>query len=533
MTAMIAAYPGQYPASLEQLPNPSPEDVLDDPFQAGFTYQRQQCQRCQVGIQGRQRRGHYRGMGCSACHIPYSNEGLYEGDDESIPPSPPDEPGHMLTHQIMNSREAMSGIPTETCVTCHNRGKRIGVTFQGLLEFPYGTPFTEEGSSQLPLHTKKYLYIQDDLHHQTESRAGNPGGMLCQDCHTSMDMHGDGNIFGTTLAQVEIECADCHGTTDLFPWELPLGYQEEFGRQLDGDPRGLTDQLLEIQGFGTFYDAEDGFLLTARGNPFGNVVRRGDAVVLHSDTGLDFEVPMLKQISADGTWKSESSQVAMESVGKHMDELECYACHSDWAPQCYGCHVKASYEGGAEATDWVQIGTTRFADGLTIAEHPEEADEAITSPGDVFGTSPGESPGEVNESRSYLRWEEPILGINGEGRVSPLMPGCQVIKTVVGPDVSCCCTMQWEKRPPARATHWPSIWLLCNRTLLPGRPAPARAATATRRRWGMGFRMAGASSAIRKTSSSIWSSPTGRSGPTRRRSRSPPSRNWISTSARS
>jgi hypothetical protein len=247
-------------------------------------------------------------------------------------------------------------------------------------------------------------------------------------------MHGDGNIFGTTLAQVEIECADCHGTTDFFPWELPLGYQEEFGRQLDEDARGLTDQLLEIQGFGTFYDAEDGFLLTARGNPFGNVVRRGEAVVLHSDGGLDFEVPMLKQISADGTWKSESSQVAMESVGKHMDELECYACHSDWAPQCYGCHVKASYEGGAEATDWVQIGNTRFADGLTIAEHPEEADEAITSPGDIFGTSPGESPGEVNESRSYLRWEEPILGINGEGRVSPLMPGCQVIKTVVGPD---------------------------------------------------------------------------------------------------
>jgi hypothetical protein len=117
-----------------------------------------------------------------------------------------------------------------------------------------------------------------------------------------------------------------------------------------------------------------------------------------------------------------------------MEEMECYACHSDWAPQCYGCHVKADYSGGAEATDWVQIGNTRFADGQTIAEHPEEIDQAITSPGTVFGTSPGESPGEVNESRSYLRWEEPILGINGEGRVTPLMPGCQVVKTVVGPD---------------------------------------------------------------------------------------------------
>jgi hypothetical protein len=33
-----------------------------------------------------------------------------------------------------------------------------------------------------------------------------------------------------------------------------------------------------------------------------------------------------------------------------------------------------------------------------------------------------------------LRWETPVLGINGEGRVSPLMPGCQVITTVIDKD---------------------------------------------------------------------------------------------------
>ena len=43
-------------------------------------------------------------------------------------------------------------------------------------------------------------------------------------------------------------------------------------------------------------------------------------------------------------------------------------------------------------------------------------------------------PGKVFETRSYLRWEEPTLGINGEGRVSPLMPGCQVITTVIDKD---------------------------------------------------------------------------------------------------
>ncbi len=432
MVDMINAHPDQYPSSLEQLPNPSLEDILENPFNAGFTYQRQQCQRCHVGIRGRQKRGDYRGMGCSACHIPYSNEGFYEGDDESIPK---DQPGRLLTHQIQSTRKAHNGIPTETCNSCHNRGKRIGVTYQGLMEFPYGSPFNDEGMSQPPLHTKKYLFIKDDLHHQQVSRPENPeGAMLCQDCHTSVDIHGDGNLFGTTLGQVEIECSDCHGTANLLPWELPLGYAEEFGGELSGEPRGTAAQLLAFQTFATIYDGEDGYVLTNRGNPFGNVVRSGDEVILHSATGVDFKVPLLNRIKDDGTWKSQSAQVAMESVQPHMDNLECYACHSDWAPQCYGCHVKADYTGELQATDWVQIGNTRFADGQTIAEHPDEVEAAITSPGTVFGTSPGESPGEVNESRSYLRWEEHILGINGEGRVTPLMPGCQVVKTVVGPD---------------------------------------------------------------------------------------------------
>jgi hypothetical protein len=121
MTEMIRANPDQFPSSLEQLPNPSAEDIIASPFEAGFTYQRQQCQRCHVGIRGRQERGDYRGMGCSACHIPYSNEGFYEGGDPSIPK---DEPGRLLLHQVQGTREAHNGIPTETCNSCHNRGKR-------------------------------------------------------------------------------------------------------------------------------------------------------------------------------------------------------------------------------------------------------------------------------------------------------------------------------------------------------------------------------------------------------------------------
>ena len=310
------------------VPQPSVEEIENDPKLAGFTYQRQQCQRCHVGVKGREKRGDYRGMGCSSCHIPYGNEGYYEGNDPTINK---EEKGHMLVHKIQGTRKTKvkhgdveySGIPVETCNSCHNRGKRIGVTYQGLMEFPYGSPYNAEGGKQPKLHTKKYLFISDDLHHQIESRPENPkGGLLCQDCHTTIDMHGDGNIFGTTLAQVEIECQDCHGTTDQLSrgscrWATPRSSP----RRLPKTRRGLTQRPDARDGrVRDLLRQADGYLKTARGNPFGNVVKDGNKVIMHSATGNDFEVPLLKQLAMDNTWKSPNAKVAMSKVRQAQRE---------------------------------------------------------------------------------------------------------------------------------------------------------------------------------------------------------------------
>ena len=134
-----------------------------------------------------------------------------------------------------------------------------------------------------------------------ESREVNPeGGVLCQDCHTSVDIHGDGNIHGTTMGQVEVECADCHGRPDKFAWELPLGYGDEYGKKQNDQPRGVAENRLQLGWqYGTCYETEDGFILSSRGNPIGNVVRRGNQLIVHSATGLDFQIPVLKNISQD------------------------------------------------------------------------------------------------------------------------------------------------------------------------------------------------------------------------------------------
>jgi hypothetical protein len=261
---------------------------------------------------------------------------------------------------------------------------------------------TEAGKIQGNLRTKQYLFISDDLHHQyNQSRPENPkGGMLCQDCHTTVDMHGDGNIFGTTLAQVEIECQDCHGTPETAPWDLPLGYSEEFAKEIATEPRGLGEALLaETQAYATQYDKKEGYLLSARGNPLGNVVKDGDKVIMHSANGLDFEVPILKKLADDNAWKSPNAMVAMSKVVKHNDSLECYACHASWVPQCYGCHVQVNYGNDKDGnplqdTDWIAGGSEKLMDGEILNGQTAES---------PLGTHGHKSPGKVFEKRSYLR----------------------------------------------------------------------------------------------------------------------------------
>ncbi len=405
---------GFFKETKELPPAPTAEEIEKDPSLSVYTYLRQECLRCHTGGKGRKRRGDYRGIGCASCHIPYSNAGLYEGKDKSIDKK---EDGHMLIHTIHSSRKVKvtihdinySGIPVETCTTCHNRGKRIGVSYQGLMETEYKATFDEDGNAQPKLHTKRYLHLTEDIHYKK--------GMLCQDCHTSNDMHGDGFFRGANLGAVEIECQDCHGTTDKYPWELPLGYSDEFDtKPKTGNPRGTTKTLAKYLKQGAIpKDTGDGFLLSARGNPLTKAVKKGDKIVMHLASGKDITLTPLKKLKEDGKISKEGL-VAMDQIKAHTDRLECYTCHATWAPQCYGCHVKVDYSGGKQNPDYL---------AASKAHHNGKT-------GEVDDLKNFLVDGKVTETRSYLRWENPALSQNGEGRISPTIPGCQVTLTVIG-----------------------------------------------------------------------------------------------------
>ncbi len=418
MQKLAKMEPQAFPKEMKELPAaPSVDEVQKDPSKAVYTYLRQECLRCHTGSKGRSKRGDYRGAGCASCHIPYSNEGFYEGNDKSIQKN---ERGHMLSHQIQSSRKVKvaihhveySGVPVETCSTCHNRGKRIGVSYQGLMETAYNATFDAEGNAQPKLHTKRYLHMKSDVHYQK--------GMLCQDCHTSNDLHGDGFLSGANAGAVEIECQDCHGTTKKYPWELPLGYSDEFNTTVaTGNPRGVTQTVAKYLKQGYLpKDKGDGYILTARGNPLPKAVKKGNKIIMHLASGKDIELKPLKLLKKEERL-SKKALVAMDAIDAHTDHMECYTCHATWAPQCYGCHVKIDYSGGKNNPDYLMASHDHDIHGTT---------------GEMRNLKDYLVAGKVTETRSYLRWEDPALAQNGEGRISPVIPGCQTTITVIGKD---------------------------------------------------------------------------------------------------
>lgn len=347
MQSLQTLEPHAFVKELSKLPSaPTAKAVKEEPSLAAFAYLNQDKSSKE--------------MGCASCHIPHTNDGK-------------------LVHSIQSSREAKvkvdgkeySGIPVETCAACHKREKSIGTSYQGLIE--------KENSSP-----KKYIHMQEDVHFLK--------GMLCQDCHTSNDLHGDGFLNGTSATAVEIECQDCHGTITSYPWELPLGYSDEFNATAaKGKARGTVTTVAEYLKQGNVGEAKEGYLVSARGNPLPHALRDGDKIIIQLANGSDIELQPLKKLKKDKKL-SQKAILAMENIAAHTDKMECYTCHASWALQVYDNHIEIDY------------------------------------------SKKSSMDAKVIESHSFMRWEEPALIQNPEGRVAPSIPKYQSRVTVVGED---------------------------------------------------------------------------------------------------
>ncbi len=186
-------------------------------------------------------------------------------------------------------------------------------------------------------------------------------------------------------------CIDCHTKRDLHG---------------DGNMYTKREYAVEVECTDCHGTMERGTSFkTSRGNPLTNLHEKDGKVILTGKMdGTEHVVPQIK----DAKYSAEG-HAAMVAIPAHMERLECYACHAKWAPQCYGCHAKQDI--GKPSSDW--LNTKPAADISTSSKRGNLEKTAFS----------------WAESRSYLRWETPVLGINTEGKVSPFIPGCQVIFT--------------------------------------------------------------------------------------------------------
>jgi len=320
----------------------------------------QACARCHLWSRGKGYRGAigaegvYRADGCAACHMLYADDGLSQSADQMIDHQ---EPGHPMHHVVTKA------IPTDQCLHCHHRGARIGLSFTGRSQMPPRLPSGPgvPGTTDV-LFNGNYHYTVADTNPQD---AHGEAGLHCIDCHVAAEIMGDGNLWGHMDQATKIECETCHGRPSTAP------------TLIDND-----------------------------GNPLPNVVFTpgGDAVLTSKVDGVQHTIPVISTF-LDPSSPSFNITAACAMNDNHIKTeggLECYACHSSWVPNCFGCHFER---------DEQQMGLNLMTRQLEIGK--------VTTNNKIFETM-----------RHFS------IGPNSEGRVSPYLVACQPIADVTAPDGS-------------------------------------------------------------------------------------------------
>jgi predicted CXXCH cytochrome family protein len=290
---------------------------------------RKQCASCHLGQAKRRHRldaTFDRGGGCLACHVDHSATG---------------------THPRLS---AMVG--DDHCFGCHSRSGRIALNYAGLAE----TLASRRSRSEKRLGTladgRPVIARPADTHHAA--------GMSCIDCHTAADTMALGQSASSKTGAVDVGCTDCH--VNAGPRLSRADWPATAAALLAKVPFPVSDQTR--------------FLVSARrGTPLWNIELRPDGAWLHFKRG-------------GGALRIPAYTSASHPLAAQHRRLTCSACHSQWAPQCYGCHL--SYDPAGRQWD--------------------HAAGEITA-------------GRWHEWRSDVRAGFPALGVRADDRVVPVVPG--------------------------------------------------------------------------------------------------------------
>ncbi len=255
---------------------------------AGDTHLRNLCASCHLGNE-KTKPGPVtessRGGGCIACHLDYSR--------------PADFASNKKFHPAINLN-----VGNEHCFGCHSRSGRISTNYEGWHETKLDAEtYARQPGYRLLEDGRIFKKMPADVHHVA--------GLDCIDCHSAKELMGDGQRHLHEEEAVKIQCQDCHFT------QTPATVKYD---SLDVEAK----KILQLRG-ADYLDAR--FVVgKASGDALLNVIfdHENKPVLVGKNSKQRHPLRPPASICTRGT---------------AHDDLSCSACHTEWAPQCVGCHT--------------------------------------------------------------------------------------------------------------------------------------------------------------------------------------------------
>jgi hypothetical protein len=326
--------------------------------------------------------GDYRSSGCAACHVLYANtrdesagdtakyghDGFSYSEDKNIPKN---QSGWPIKHQFTRA------IPAYQCLSCHyHQGNGALDTYIGTIWWDRESdadkvrelkaePEYGPGQPQLYDHNPEMKHVQfTDYHahgwnftkvYKRDDKgelldAGNnivndsdpdkfkkavhlkdihfEKGMQCVDCHTTQDMHGDGNVYAQMTDGIEIRCEDCHGSINKRATLVTSGLNG--GNSLKDVTTPSGDPWLE--------DKDGKITQHSKTDPkMSWVVKQVVDSLNPASPEYNAAAAKAKLVLKDGSTGQGTSDAA--SLAHPSSKIECFTCHSSWQTTCSGCHL--------------------------------------------------------------------------------------------------------------------------------------------------------------------------------------------------
>ena len=254
---------------------------------------------------------------CASCHVNQKEENF---NDKTLSKGGGCANCHRVENTIKEKHTKFTTkIESQTCLKCHNRSNRIGISYFGKFESEgYGTPY-KDGNFSNKLDTHRFYYeLPADVHHQKV-------GLDCIDCHTEIGVMGDGKEHAHMEDAVDINCKDCH--------------KANFKELL---PNSLAQTLINLN---ENVPSPSKIAYSNKKNaPLYNLQKSNENITFYRKRdGKAYEL-------------KDMSDASYHSLDIHK-RLDCSSCHTQWIASCYGCHEVYFDEG--KQYDWVKEEVTK------------------------------------------------------------------------------------------------------------------------------------------------------------------------------